>query len=278
MTSYEHIINLNHLQELNTDSLKTIINESKMHRNQMLVLQLNNISTLSPSIFKSFSEFTINTTIELKSLNELDLKTAIGLSRFKGLLILGNPSFDPDALKILMVQRGAMELCGLENLSVGLSAILKQYQGNVLDLSALQSLHQEDAAELAQYKGEFLSLNGLKLLSPNTAAALSHYHGHLFLDGIAWLPPETLKNLCKHAGKMNLDGLLLIGTEEAKLLAAKSGNHLSLRGISSIADEALEQFFIKKRTVVFCSQIRMSDWAKKNSLSEGLVEFSLPLG
>jgi len=277
MTSCEHIINLNHLEELDTDSLKMVIQESKLHQTKMFVLQLNNLSLLSPSISKYFNEFTINTTIELKSLNKLDLKTAIGLSRFKGLLILGNQSFDPDALKILMVQQGAMELCGLENLSVGLSAILKQYQGNVLDLSALQNLHQEDAAELAQYKGEFLSLNVIKVLSPDTAAAISRYYGHLFLDGIECLPLESLRKLCKHAFKMNLDGLLSIGTKKAKLLAAKSGNHLSLRGISSIADEALEQFLIKKRTVVFSSQIKMSDWAKKKSLSEGLVEFSNPL-
>ena len=267
-------IDLNHIHQITEIDFTTIINEILDDPLGMNIIQLNNITELSPAIAAEFTNLKINTEVELKNLSVLNEETAIELSKFKGSLILGNAFFEHDVLERLMLHTGALELSGLENI-IGIQAdILKNYYGNVLDLSALQNLDHECAFSLANFSGKYMSLNALKVLDAFNARAFSTYEGHLFIDGVKEITTESISNLCNHPFSMNMDGLETLDDDSALAFSRKKGNHLSLRGITSFSDFAAEAFITHQRTVVLSKSVMMSESASDALKKNQLVEFS----
>lgn len=267
-------IDLNHIHQITEIDFTSIINELLDDPLGMNIIQLNNITELSPAIAAEFTNLKINTEIELKSLSALNEETAVELSKFKGSLILGNAFFKHDVLERLMLHTGALELAGVQKINSTQAEILKSYKGNAFDLSALQTLDDNCAISLARYSGEYLGLSSLKILDAFNAQAFSTYEGHLFIDGVKEINTESLSNLCNHPFSMNMDGLESLDDDSATAFSRKKGNHLSLRGIKLFSDFAAEAFITHQRTVVLSKSVMMSESASDALKKNQLVEFS----
>ena len=265
---YQGYFQINGLKEISDDGLIAISNhaQSRFHS----ALDLPSLTKISDAAAEGISKKLES--LSLSGLTRITNATAESLSKQQGKLTLSGLKelSDETAERLSDYRGGYLDLSGLSEISESALKSLSKIQGS-LDLSGLTKLTDSAFDNLSQHDGE-LHLGGLSELSDQNAKKLSLHEKSVHLskeltakvasfkilteeiaekflsspdynlNSYGKIDDKAAEMLSGSSGNLVLNGLSVLSDEAAEHLSKHQGYSLSLGGLRSLSDAALESF------------------------------------
>ena len=269
---YQGYFQIKGLKEISDDGLIAISNhaQSRIHSE----LDLPSLTKISDAAAEGISKKLES--LSLSGLTRITNATAESLSKQQGKLTLSGLKelSDATAERLSDYRGGYLDLSGLSEISESALKSLSKLQGS-LDLSGLSKLTDSAFDNLSQHDGE-LHLGGLSELSDENAKKLSLHEKSVHLskelvakvasfkiltveiaekflsspdynlNSYGKIDDKAAEMLSGSSGNLVLNGLSEISDVAAEHLSKHQGYSLSLGGLRSLSDAALESFCLRE--------------------------------